>query len=151
MAVNGCVHSRPAAKRDMVVEVEVVKPGLHILAGFAQATDPSGKELQSFHVTIGAAFVVESSPVLDFPWLAFVRRVFLHPRQDVAVAFALGEFGFQRFGCNASESKPVAVHWVVVFVFAGNAGQVGPAFVDDAREENVAAETHAWAARRALS
>ena len=42
------------------------------------------------------------------------------------------------------------VHRVVVFVFASCPRDLGAAFIEDAGENDVAAETHARAARRTL-
>ena len=88
--------------------------------------------------------------MLDFPWAMFVRRVFLNPSQHLAVAFAGGEFGFKGFGRDPGKPEPVIITRVVVFEFAGGAGQFGPAFVEDAGEDDKAAEANPRAARRAF-
>ena len=50
--------SRLAAKGDVIVEVEVVEPGLGVLASLAATGDPPGKELQRFHFTVRPALAV---------------------------------------------------------------------------------------------
>src|ERR1700682_4499214 len=138
------------AESDVIVEVEVIVPRFYVLAGLADVTDAFGKKLERFHVAIRAALIVISAPLLDFPWRTFVRRVLLNPRQHLAVAFAGGEFGFQRLGCNFGETEPMMVHWIIVFVFTCCPGDLGAALIEDASETDVAAETHARAARRTL-
>lgn len=132
-----CAESEPPrverlhlnAKADVIVEVLVIEPGLHILAGLAQATDAAGEKLQGFHIAIRATLVVEGAPVLIFPRLTFVRRVFLHPCQDFAVTLGFGEFSLQRLRRDAGKTEPVSVNRVVVFVFARGSGEFGRAFV----------------------
>ena len=83
----------------MVVEIEIIEPRPHILAGLAQSADALGKEFQRLHITVRAALIVIGAPVLDFPRRVFVRRVVLHPREDFAIALASGEFadGIQKY------------------------------------------------------
>src|SRR4030081_156749 len=138
------------AERDVIVEVEVIVPGFHVFARLADVADALGEKLERFHIAIRAALIVISAPLLDLPRRTFVRRVLLNPRQHLAVAFAGGEFGFQRLGCNSGETEPMMVHWIIVFVFAGCRGDLGAALVEDAGETDIAAETHARATRRTL-
>src|SRR6266446_1530336 len=141
---------RFSAESDVIVEVEVIVPRFHVLTGLADVTDAFGKKLERFDIAIRAALVVISAPLLDFPWRVFVRRVLLNPRQHFAVAFAGGEFGFQRLGGNSGETKPMVIHWIIVFVFPGCPGDLGAALVEDAGETDISAETHARTARRTL-
>jgi hypothetical protein len=80
----------------------------------------------------------------------FVRRVLLNPRQHFPVAFAGGEFGFQRLGRYPGETEPVIVARIIVFVFTRCPGDLGAVFIEDVGENDVAAETHAWTAWRTL-
>src|SRR3979411_658807 len=88
------------AESDVIVEVEIIVPGFHVFARLADVAYALSEKLECFHVAIRPALVVIGAPLLDFPWRTFVRRVFLNPRQHLAVAFAGGEFGFQRLGGN---------------------------------------------------
>ncbi len=134
----------------MVVEVEVIKPRFHVFPRFAAGADALGEKFQGFHVTVGASLVVVGAPMLDFPRRALQRRVFFDPREDFTVAFAGGNFRLQRLVRDAGEPKPMPIHRVIVFVFARRAGECGATLVEDASEEDVAAEPHARAARRTL-
>src|ERR1700737_1120266 len=138
------------AESNVIVEVEVIVPRFHVLARLADVTDAFGKKLECFHVAIRAALIVISAPLLDFPWRMFVRRVFLNPRQHLAVAFAGGEFGFQGLGGNSGETEPMMIHWIIVFVFAGCPGDLGAALIKDAGETDIATEAHARTTRRTL-
>ena len=132
----------------MVVEVEVVEPGFHILPVFRHAADALGEEFNRFHVAIRTAFVVPGAPLLYLPRRAFDWRVLGNPREDFAIAFSGGEFSLQRFGRDAGEKQPMMVDRVVVFVFTGGAGEFRLTLVEEAGEEDVAAQAHAWAAGR---
>jgi len=134
----------------VIVEVEVIKPRFHIFSSLADIAYALGEKLQRFDIAIRSAFVVVGAPMLDFPGRALVESILLNPREHLAVALSCGEFGFQRFGRNSGEPEPMMIHRVVVFVFACRAGDFGAAFVEDAGEHGVAAETHAWTARRTL-
>jgi hypothetical protein len=138
------------AKGDVIVEVEIIVPGFHILPGLTDIADAFGKKLQRFHIAIGAALIVISAPLLDFPRRAFMRSVLLDPRQRFAVAFSGREFRPQCLGRNSGKAKEVMVHRVVVFVFAGQARNVGAALIEHACEHDVAAESHSGAAGRTL-
>jgi len=101
-------------------------------------------------IPIRPTLVVVGAPLLDFPGFALARRMFLHPRQQFTIAFAGCNLRLERLWINAGESKPMPVHRTVVYVFTGCAGDVGAALVEDAREDDIATETDARTARRAL-
>src|SRR3954453_6872955 len=112
--------------------------------------NPFSKKLQSFDVTIGAAFAEISAPLLDLPRGSLVRRVFLNPSQHFSIAFPGGEFTFQRLRRYPGEAKPVVISWIVVFVFPGNTCDFGATFVENTGQNYVTANPHSWAARGTL-
>src|SRR3954468_2198178 len=77
-----------SAESHVIVQVEIVEPGLHVFASLAEIADAFREEFQGFHVTIWTAFILERTPLLNFPGATFGRGVFLDPRQHLAVAFA---------------------------------------------------------------
>ena len=141
-------HSRPTAKRNVIVEIQVIEPRLNILTRFAQSPDAQGEELQCLDVPVRSAFVVVGAPLSDFPGFAFVGRAFLHPGEDVPVSLAFRKFRLQSFGRDTGEPKPMAVHRIVEFVFAGGAGKFSPPLVENAGKNDIAAKSNARAARR---
>jgi len=84
----------------------------------------------------------------DFRRGAFMFRVGVDPFQDLGVAFL--QFLFQRLGVNARERQKLLVKRAGVMVIAALAGDFRPALVEAARQNHIAAQPHARAARRLL-
>src|SRR4051794_16814956 len=139
-----------STKADMVIKIQIVEPAFYVFAHLAQSADPFGEELECFHVAIGAPLAMVGAPLLDLPRLPFMGRLFHNPRENLAVAFSFREFCLQSLGRDPGETKPMSIDGVVVFVFAGHAGQFGSTFINNAREDAIATEAHARAARRTL-
>ena len=65
--------------------------------------------------------------------------------------FAAGDFGLQRGFVDSGEVEEMPVHPLdAIAVFAIFAGHDCATFIEDARQENVAAQRNAWAARWTL-
>ena len=141
---------RFAAESDVIVEVEKIEPGLHVFAVGVELLHPPGEHFESFDVAIGPALGKVGAPLLDFPRGALMRSVFLDPLKNLPIAFASGKLGFQRFGGDAGETKPVIIGGIVVFKFSGRACDLGPSFIEDAGKDDITAETHSRATRRTL-
>jgi hypothetical protein len=141
---------RSATKGDVVVEVEQVEPGCNVLAILIKVADALGEELQRFNIAVRAALAEIGAPLLNFPGGTPVRRVLLNPGEYFTVAFAGGKLSFQCFRSYPCKTEPVIIRLVVVFEFTRGPGKLGPTLVKDAWENDIAAQTHAWAAGRTL-
>src|SRR5450432_3914518 len=102
---GGTICLRLPTKGDVIVEVEIIEPGFHILPGLADIADALGEKLKRLGVAIRAAFVQPGAPVLDFPWGVFVRRVLFNPRNHFSIALSFFQLGSERFGSEAGEAK----------------------------------------------
>lgn len=138
------------AKSDVIIKVEQVEPGLHIFSGWVKLFHTIGEHLERFDVTVRAALGKISAPLLNFPWSAFVRRVFLDPGQHFAISFAGRELGLQGLGCDSSKAEPMIVARIVVLELSCGAGDLGAALIKDPWKDNVTAQPYARAARRTL-
>lgn len=72
----------------MIVEVEQVEPDLDVFAVLVELADAPGKELEGLDIAIPAALAEVGAPLLDLPWVTFVRRILLNPSQHLAATFA---------------------------------------------------------------
>ena len=92
----------------------------------------------------------ERAPGIDLPRDAGVLRIRIHPFKNFAVAFSGSQLLFQCGEVEAEEILDVLVEWRVVSEFAVTAGDGGAAFIQQPRQNHVAAETAVRAARRTL-
>ena len=140
------VSSCLASEADEIVEVEVVEGAAQVFAGGVEALDLFGVPLAHFDIVKGDG-VRPVGPLADFQRRVFERRVFVDPGQDVPVAGTGGDLLLQGGGIDAGETEEVPVVGVLVFVFAGGSGEFRADLVEDARQDGVAAEADAGAAR----
>ena len=77
-------------------------------------------------------------------------RLTVDPNENLAVAFAGRELVAQRCRIDSDEFHKALIEWAVVLVFTEFVDNVGPPFIEHARQEDVTAETVARAARRAF-
>ncbi len=79
-----------------------------------------------------------------------MRSILLDPREHLAIAFAGCQLLLESLRRDAGKPEPVIIGRVVVFEFTSSAGDFRAAFIEDAREDNVAAQSYARAARWTL-
>lgn len=136
----------------MVVEVHEVEPGFDILASGAEFFHGISEVGRGFDVAVGRPIEMVIVPSLHFPGLTRRFGVGLHPGEEFAVTEAFGDFLFQSFVVEPDEIEEMAIHaFAGVMVIAEFLGNGSAGFVEDAREEHVAAELASWTARWALS
>ena len=134
----------------MVIEVDQVHPRLDVFARFREGTNAAEEKYERFLVAVRCALQHIVAPLLDLPRLGLVLRMPADPFQDLGVAFAGGELLEQSRRIEPEEVDDVLVEGRVVSKFAIFADKGGAAFVEHARERNVATKAAARAARRTL-
>src|SRR3954467_11572476 len=86
---------RFAPEGDVVVEIDQVKPGLHVFAFLRKFADVSGEVLKRFNVTARAASFHECAPGLDLPCGSRRLRIRVHPGKYLPIAGSGRELLFQ--------------------------------------------------------
>src|SRR5262249_46477798 len=81
---------------------------------------------------------------------AFVFSSCLDPLQNLSITFAGRQLLFQLVGIDAYEREELLVQRTGVFVIMLLTGQLGTAFIQHSRQNDIAAEANTRAARRTL-
>src|SRR3954447_8305443 len=150
-SLSSALRLRFAAKSDVIVEVDEIEPGLHVLAFLRKLADVLREILKGFHVSARAAALHETTPGVYLPCGPLRFRVRVYPYEDLPVALAIGEFLLQCGKVEPDEFLEVLIHRCVVIEFSVLPSDHSPPFVEQTRENDVSAETAAWTPRRTLS
>ena len=87
--------------------------------------------------------IVIGGPGGDFERGALILGIRLDPFKDFPVAFSGGQFLFQCFRIDAREFKKMLIKWAGVMILAVFAIDLGAAFVEAARKDDIPAEADA--------
>jgi hypothetical protein len=139
------------AEADVVVEIISVEPGLDVFASLAVPANVLGKKGERFGIAIRSSSFHKGGPSLDFPWGARRLGIGMNPFEDFTVALSGVQLLCKSFEVEPEKPDEVLVAGRVEIVFAVFSGELCAAFVENARQQDKAAQADAHAAGRTLS
>jgi hypothetical protein len=139
------------SEADIIVEIISVEPSLDIFASLAVLANVLGKKGERFGIAIRSSSFHVGGPSLDFPWSARCPGIGMNPFEDFTVAFSGVQLLCKSFEVDSEKPDEMLVTRRVEIVFAIFSGELRAAFVENARQQDKAAQADAHAAGGTLS
>ena len=137
-----------ATERDVVVEIEEVETSGDVDARRGEFGEFLGVVVASLEGS-GGAFSLKLRPIGDLPFGGLVFGIGGDPREEFAVTFSCGDFFEQGVGADFHEGEETFIEARVIDVGALFSREGGPAFVENARQDDIAPETNVGRTGRA--
>jgi hypothetical protein len=139
------------AEADVVVEIISVEPRFDVFASLALPPNVLGEKGERFGIAIRSSSLHVGGPCFDFPWGARRLGIGMNPFEDFTVALSGVQLLRKSFEVEPEKPDEVLVARRIKIVFAAFSGELRATFVENARQQDKAAQAGAHAAGRTLS